>query len=168
MSDEASGKNTEAQVASLFARYEPAMVKLGKALRAKLQRRLPGLNEIVYLYENQHSLVIAYSPSAGGGGSDAICGMALYPDRAKLFFNHAAQLTKADPQKLLEGSGKMVRYVALEAAADLDRPEIEALLAAAVKLAKLRLDPRAKGAVVLKAEEQKQRALRAKQTKARR
>ncbi|MGH6890294.1 MAG: hypothetical protein ACREHF_14055 [Rhizomicrobium sp.] len=42
--------NAETQLASYFAKYEPAMVKLGKALRAKLRARLPGLFEIVYVY----------------------------------------------------------------------------------------------------------------------
>ena len=49
-------------------------------------------------------------------------------------------------------------------AADLDRAEIEALMAAAVKIAKLRLDANSKGSVILKAESQKKRALRAKKT----
>lgn len=154
--------NPEAQLARFFARYEPAMVKLGKALRAKLRARLPGLNELVYVYETQNSLVIAYSPTEGGGGSDALCGIALYPDRAKLFFTHGVRLSKSDPQKLLQGSGKTVRHVVLKEAADFDRAEIEALMAAALKLAKLRLDANAKGSVIIKAEAQKQRAMRAK------
>jgi hypothetical protein len=45
--------------------------------------------------------------------------------------------------------------------ADFDRVEIEVLMAAALKLAKVRLDPSAKGSVIIKAEEQKQRARRA-------
>ena len=39
--------NAEAQLASYFAKYDPAIVKLGKALRAKLRARLPGLFEVV-------------------------------------------------------------------------------------------------------------------------
>jgi hypothetical protein len=38
--------NSERQLESYFSKYEPAMVKLGKALRAKLRARLPGLFEI--------------------------------------------------------------------------------------------------------------------------
>ena len=45
--------------------------------------------------------------------------------------------------------------------ADFDRAEIEALMAAALKLAKLRLDASAKGAVIIRAEAQRQRARRA-------
>jgi len=152
--------NPETQLASYFAQYEPAIVKLGKALRAKLRARLPGLSEIVYVYENQDALVISYSPTEQG--FEGVCGLSVYPREVKLFFGQGAQLSKSDPNKLLQGSGKTVRHVVLSAAADLERPEIEALMAAAVKLAKLRLDPGAKGSVIIKAEAQKQRARRAK------
>jgi hypothetical protein len=150
--------NPETQLESYYAKYEPAMVKLGKALRAKMRARLPGLNEIVYVYASQDSLVIAYSPTERGGGSDAPVGIALYPSCAKLFFTQGALLSKSDPSKLLQGSGKTVRHVVLNAATDFDRPEVEALMAATLKLAKVRLDPTAKGSVIIKAEEQKKRA----------
>ncbi|HEX3432099.1 MAG TPA: DUF1801 domain-containing protein [Rhizomicrobium sp.] len=135
------------------------MAELGTALRAKLRARLPGLFEIVYVYENQNALVISYSPTERG--YEAVCSISVYPRLVKLGFGKGAQLSKSDPNKLLHGHGKMVRYVALNSVADLDRAEIEGLIADAVKLAKLRLDPNAKGAVIIKAEEQKQRARRA-------
>jgi hypothetical protein len=161
MSDEERVSNAEAQLASYFAKYEPAMVKLGKALRAKLRARLPGLFEIVYVYESQNSLVISYSPTEHG--HEGLCSIALYPSCVKLFFNmQGGLLSKSDPNKLLQGSAKTVRYVVLNAVADFDRAEIEALMAAALKLAKLRLDASAKGSVIIKAEAQKQRAHRAK------
>ena len=152
--------NAEAQLASYFAKYEPAIAKLGKALRAKLRARLPGLFEVVYVYESQDALLIAYSPT--GRGYDAPCSIGLYPDRVNLFFGQGAQLSKSDPGKLLQGRGKTVRHVVLNRAADFDRAEIQAFLAAALKLAKLRLDASAKGGVIVKAEEQKQRARRAR------
>ena len=86
----------------------------------------------------------------------------LDPRGAKLFFGKGAQLSKSDPNKLLQGSGNQtVRHLVLDSVADFDREEVEALMAAAVKIAKLRLDPGAKGAIIIKAEAQKQRALRA-------
>jgi hypothetical protein len=91
----------------------------------------------------------------------------LYPRSTKLFFAHGALLSKADPCKLLQGRGK-VRHVVLNSIADFDRPEIEVLMAAALKLAKLRLDASAKGSVIVRAEAQKQRARRAATAKARR
>lgn len=148
----------ETKIASYFAKYSAPIAKLGKALRAKMRARLPGLFEIVYVYENQNSLVIAYSPTEHGGGSDAICGIGIYPDSAKLFFTQGKALAKADAGKLLQGSGKLVRHVVLNAAADLDRAEIEALIAASLAIGKVRVKPGAKGGVVIKADEQKQRA----------
>jgi hypothetical protein len=151
--------NAEIRLASYFAKYEPAIAKLGKALRAKLRGRLPGLFEVVYVYENQNSLVISYSPTENG--YDGLCSIALYPRLVKLFFAQGALLSKSDPNKLLQGSGKTVRGVVLNSVADFDRAEIEVLMAAALKLADLRLNASAKGSVIIRAEAQKQRALRA-------
>jgi hypothetical protein len=149
--------NAETQLAGYFAKYEPAMAKLGKALRAKLRARLPGLFEIVYMYENQNALVFSYSPTERG--YEGVCSISVYPHVVKLGFGKGAELSKSsDPNKLLQGSGKTARYVELSSVADFDRAEIERLIADAVKLAKLRLDPNAKGAMVIKADEQKQRA----------
>lgn len=151
--------NPEMQLASYFAKYEPAMAKLGKGLRARLRARLPGLFEVVYVYESQSSLVISYSPTENG--YDAVCTLALYPSVVKLFFAHGPQLAKSDPGKLLQGRGKAVRYVELNSVADFDRPEIEALMTATLSLAKVRLEASAKGSVIIKAEEQKERAKKA-------
>jgi len=152
--------NAETQLASYFAKYEPAIVKLGKALRTKLRDRLPGLFEVVYVYENQNALVIAYSPTENG--YDGLCSIGLYPDCVKLFFAQGALLSKSDPNKLLQGRAK-VRHVVLNTVADFDRAEIEVLMAAALKLAKLRLNASAQGSVIIRAEAQKQRARRASQ-----
>ncbi|NOT33223.1 MAG: hypothetical protein HOP12_03535 [Candidatus Eisenbacteria bacterium] len=151
--------NAETQLASYFAKYEPAMAKLGKALRAKLRARLPGLFEIVYVYESQNALVISYSPTENG--YEGLCAIALYPREVKLSFGQGARLSKSDPNKLLQGRGTTVRHVVLNTVADFDRAEIEVLMAAALKLAQLRLDASAKGSVIIRAEAQKQRALRA-------
>jgi hypothetical protein len=160
--------DAETQLAGHFAKYEPAMIKLGKALRAKLKARLPGLFEIVYMYENQDALVLSYSPT--GRGFEAVCSISVTPDAVKLGFGKGAELAKSDPNKLLQGSGKTARYVELNSVAAFERGEVQALIAAAVKLAKLRLDPDAKGAMIVKADEQKRRAHRAarptKRTKA--
>jgi hypothetical protein len=149
--------DAETQLAGYFATYERAIAELGKALRAKLRARLPGLSEIVYVYENQNALVISYSPTEHG--HQGVCSLALYPDGVKLYFAQGALLSPADPNKLLQGRAT-VRHVVLSSVADFDRAEIEALMAAASKLAKLRLDPSAEGAVIIKAEAQKQRARR--------
>jgi hypothetical protein len=153
-------KSAEAQVTSFFAKYAAPIAKLGKALRTKLRARLPGLMELVYVYERQDSLVLSYSPTETG--SAGVCALALYPDRVRLFFTGGAHLSKADPQGLLQGGGKEVRFVEMTAVADYDRPEIEALVAAALKLGRIDLDAGGKHVTVIKAEAQKKRAARAK------
>lgn len=150
--------SAEAQLASFFAQYDPEIMRLGKALRAKLRARLPGLFEIVYVYESQNSLVISYSPTEHG--YEGLCSLALFPDRVHLYFGQGASLSNSDPNELLQGRGKTVRHVVLNAVAEFHRPEIEALMAAALKLAKLRLDANARGSVIIRAEAQKQRARR--------
>ncbi|MBK7878807.1 MAG: DUF1801 domain-containing protein [Planctomycetes bacterium] len=152
----------ETQLASFFAKYDPKIAKLGKALRVKLRARLPGLFEIVYVYENQDALVLSYSPTERG--HEGVCGLAVYPDKVNLYFGQGARLSKSVPKGLLQGSGKTVRHVELKSTADFERAEIEALIAAAVTLAKLRLDPSAKGSMIVKAEEQRKRARRAAKT----
>ena len=156
--------NAESQLASYFAKYEPAIAKLGKALRAKLRARLPGLFEVVYVYEGQKALVISYSPTERG--YEGLCSIGLYPGQVKLFFSQGARLSKSDPSKLLQGRSA-TRHVELKSVADFGRPEIEALLAAALKLAKLRLDAGAKGSVIIRADAQKQRRARSKTKAAR-
>lgn len=156
--------SSETQIASFFAQYEPATAKLGKALRKKLRARLPGMSEVVYVYERQKSLVIAYSPT--GQGYEALCSLAVDPRGVRLYFAGGPKLSKSDPHKLLQGTGGKVRYVVLNSIADYERAEIEALMTAALKLADVRLDADAKGTVILKAAEQKQRASRtAKKTR---
>ena len=146
----------ETQIASCLARYEPALAKAGKASRAKLRARLPGLNEIVYMYEKQEAFVISYSPSEHG--KDGVCALRLSPDGLSLYFTQGAALSKSDTGKLLQGSGAGVRHVPLRTAAELDHAGIEALILAALKLARLPPDASGKGSVIMKVEEQKKRA----------
>lgn len=151
---------TEQQLANFFAKYDPAIAKLGKALRTKLRARLPGLFEIVYVYASKNSLVISYSPIDKGYGG--VCAIWLEPASVKLYFGRGAELAHADPNELLQGRGATVRHIVMNAAKDLERAEIEALIVAALELAEVRLDPNAKGTVIVKAEEQKQRAAKAR------
>ena len=111
----------ETQIASFFGKYDPPMRDLGVALRARLRARLPGLTEIVYVYERQNALVISYSPSEHG--YEGLCALSVYPDRAQLSFSQGAHLAESDPKKLLQGRGTTVRHVVLRAV-----PEFQALV----------------------------------------
>jgi hypothetical protein len=127
-------------------------------LRAKLRARLPGLFEIVYVYENQDALVISYSPTEDG--YEGLCSIGAVPRGGELFFGQGARcrsrIEQAASGERQDGASRRA-----ELDGEFDRPEIEALMAAALNLAKVRLDASAKGAVILRAEAQKQRTRRA-------
>src|SRR5471032_2233845 len=92
------------QLADLFARCPPELVKTAKAARARLSQRLPGAVEMVY---DTYALVIGFSPTERP--SDAIVSIAIYPRWVNLFFLQGAHLP--DPEGVLEGSGNHVRFI---------------------------------------------------------
>jgi hypothetical protein len=104
MSNEERVTNAETLLQNFFSKYEPARVRFGKAMRAKLRKRLPGLFELVYVYENQNALVISYSPTENG--VEGLCSFALYPHSVKLFFGQGAGLSKSDPHKLCKAAAR--------------------------------------------------------------
>jgi hypothetical protein len=65
-----------------------------------------------------------------------------------------------DPKKILQGSGNQNRYIRLESAATLARPEVEALIRAAIAQAKTPLPERGRGYTVIKSVSAKQRPRR--------
>ena len=75
-----------------------------------------------------------------------------------LFFLQGEKLR--DPKKILLGSGNQVRFIRLESAGDLARPEVEALLAAAAAQAKTPLAPSGKGKLIIRSVSAKQRPRR--------
>jgi hypothetical protein len=102
--------------------YASAIQTVARSARARLRAQLPGAVEIVY--DNYNALVVGFSPT--DRASDAICSIALYPRWVTLFFLDGAALP--DPRGILTGSGKVVRHVVLESAADVDSPAVRALL----------------------------------------
>ena len=147
-------KSSEKQLAAFIAKYTPEIGALAHAALAKMRARLPGAIELVY--DNYNALAIGFGPTERA--SDAIFSIALYPRWVSLFFLHGASLP--DPQKLLKGSGKRVRYIVLEDAATLDKPAVRALIAQALKGAAKPLDGASPGRIVIKSVLAKQRPRR--------
>jgi hypothetical protein len=110
------------QLTAFLSKYDGDIQRTARAALAKLRKLLPGAIELVY--DNYNALVIGFGPSERA--SDAIVSIALYPKWVTLFFLEGHRLR--DPHKLLGGGGKIVRQIRLESAADLDRPEIVALI----------------------------------------
>jgi hypothetical protein len=75
-----------------------------------------------------------------------------------LCFINGARLP--DPQNVLVGSGKQTRFIRLPSAAVLERPEVKALLAAAIADSKTPFPSRGRGKLVIRSVSSKQRPRR--------
>jgi hypothetical protein len=144
----------ERELQTMIDKYTPEIATLARACLKKMRSKLPGATQLVY--DNFNALAIGFCPSERA--SEAIFSIALYPRWVTLFFLQGAGLP--DPDKLLKGSGKVVRHVVLAAAADLDKPAIQALMTVAMNRAKEPIDPAAKGHLEIRAISAKQRPRR--------
>src|SRR5215471_19003479 len=147
-------KAPEEQLADFIAKYTPEVGALAQAALAKMRARLPGAFELVY--DNYNALAIGFGPTERA--SDAIFSIALYPRWVSLFFLRGADLS--DPQKLLKGSGKQVRHIVLESAADLDKPAVKALMNRALERSAKPLDSANPGQILIKSISARQRPRR--------
>jgi len=145
-------KSAEKQLAEFIARYTPEIAARAKEVLAAMRRRLPPAIELVY--DNYNALVVGFGPT--DCASDAVFSIVLYPRWVTLFFLHGATLP--DPSKVLKGSGKIVRHVVLDSAADLDKSAIRKLMDRA--LAACEEPFPAKRQLVIKSISAKQRARR--------
>jgi hypothetical protein len=116
--------------------YTPAVASIARGAIARLRRQLPGAIELVG--DRYTGLVIGFSPTERPW--DAPLSIVLYPRWVNLFFLKGAVLR--DPGKLLEGSGKVVRHLTLHDPAQLDDPEVQALIAQARSQARTKFPQR--------------------------
>ncbi len=138
-----------------LAKFSPEIQKTTKAVLVKMRSRVPGACEVVY--DNYNALVVGFSATEKTWNS--VFSIAVYPRWINLFFlQNALDLT--DPEKLLQGRGKVVRSIRLTSAADLDRPAVRALMRQALSLADPPYDCRAKGRIVIRSISKKQRSRR--------
>ena len=150
-----SGQRTaEAELRSWIERLDPEIRKLARAVRAAMRKRLPTAHELAYDYKS--FVVLAYS--ATERGIDGIASIAARPDGVRLYLTGGPQLS--DPTKLLQGTGKQVRFLRLEAASRLAHPDVKALIDAAIEQARVRLPAEGKGRLVLRSDASKQRPRR--------
>ena len=144
----------EGQLDSFLDKYTPAIATLARACLKKMRARLPGAVQLVY--DNYNALVIGFGPSERA--SEAMFSIVLYPRWVTLFFLRGAGLP--DPLRLLKGSGKVVRYIRLASAADLDLPAVQELMVQALRRAEAGIDPAAPGRLVIRSISAKQRPRR--------
>src|SRR4051794_19020954 len=118
-------------VDDLLRVYPPDVQALASGTRQLVKKVLPGISENA---DTSASLVgYGYAPGYRG----MVATMILSRGGVKLGLAWGATLP--DPRKLLEGTGKVHRYVAIREARDLKRPGISALLKGASRLCRERL-----------------------------
>lgn len=141
----------DAQFAAFLSRFPPEIVALVKRCLPKLRRALPGATRLVYDYRD--SLVVSFSPS--DRGYEGVVSIAVDARRVRLYLPKDTP----DPAGRLEGSGSKVRSVVVEAASDLDRGELHALILAAIRHSGVTF-PRARSSRVLIRSETRKKAPR--------
>src|SRR6202521_4156709 len=149
----ASGE-AEKRLKQFVDKFEPKNQTLIRAVRKALRARFPTAYELVY--DNYNFFVIGYSPTERP--SDAIISMAAGASGIGLCFIRGASLS--DPKKILLGSGKQTRFIRLESAGVLARPEVETLLAAAIAQEKTPPPKTGRGTLIIRSVSAKQRPRR--------
>lgn len=151
---QAKTKTSASQLAAFIAKYTPEIARRARAVLARMRARLPGAVELVY--DNYNALVVGFGPSERS--SEAPFSIVLYPRWITLFFLQGAHL--ADPDRVLKGSGRQVRYVILETADTIDEPPVDALMREALRQVQWSPSGRRSRKLIIRAVMVKQRARR--------
>ena len=144
----------EQQLADFIEKFDSKNAALIRSVRKVLRRRLPTANELVY--DNYNFFVIGYCSTERP--SDCILSIAAGANGVGLSFYYGATLP--DPCKLLLGSGRQNRFIRIESVATLTRPEVEALIAAAIAQGKRPLNGSGRGKLIIRSISKKQRQRR--------
>jgi hypothetical protein len=139
------------QLETFIDKFEPKHRTLIRQARRALRARFPTAHELAY--DNYNFFVIGYSPTERP--SDAIVSLTAAANGVGLCFIRGATLR--DPKKVLQGSGKQTRFIRLESVDVLARPEVEALIAAAIAQAKTALPKTGRGRLIIRSVSAKQR-----------
>jgi Domain of unknown function (DU1801) len=141
------------QVEGFIDKFDPAMGKRIREVRAALRKRFPTAIELVY--DNYNFFVIGYC--ATEKSSDCIVSLAANSKGVGLSFYYGADVP--DPHGILQGSGSQNRFVRLEGAKTLKDPHVAEAIDAAVAIAETPL-PKEKGYTVVRSVSAKQKPRR--------
>ena len=146
--------DAEKQLKAFIGKFDAKDQQRLRAVRAAIRKRLPTAKELVW--DSYNFLLIGYSPTERP--SDSIVSIAARADGVGLCFIRGAALP--DPAKLLLGSGNQTRFIRLESAAVLARPEVESLLAAAIARARTPFPATGRGKLLIRSVSARQRPRR--------
>lgn len=144
-----------AQLDAFLDKFTPAIAAEARAALRKMRARLPGACELVY--DNYNALAIGFAPS--DRTSDAIFSVAVFPRWVSLFFLLNGPRLR-DSHGYLQGTGNQVRHIKLARAAVIDDPGVQDLIAQALELAEIPIDPAQPRRLIIKSISAKQRPRR--------
>jgi hypothetical protein len=153
-SAKAASTDPEEALQKFIDKFEPKNQALIRAMRKALRKRLPTANELVY--DNYNFFVIGYCSSERP--SDCIVSIAAGGNGVGLSFYYGSTLR--DPHRILQGSGSQNRFIRMESAETLGRPEVDELIAAAVAQGRTPLPASGKGRLIIRSISAKQRPRR--------
>jgi hypothetical protein len=142
------------QLQGFINKFEPKHRALIRAVRKVLRKQLPTANELVW--DNYNFFVLSYGSTERP--SDCIVTIAAAANGVGLSFYRGTALP--DPKKILLGSGTQNRFIRIESADVLARPEIEALITAAIAQAKTPLPNEGGGRLIIRSISSKQKPRR--------
>jgi Domain of unknown function (DU1801) len=146
--------DAEVQLQSFIDKFDAGNAKLIRDLRRALRSRFPTCAELVY--DNYNFLVIGYSPSERP--SDYIVSIAASAAGIGLSFNRGSELS--DPEGLLQGSGKVNRFIRLPSVDVLERPEVDRIIERACDLSRVPRPWSCEGRLIIRSISSKQRSRR--------
>ena len=109
------------------------IIDLFTDLREYILALYPNSNELVY---HTHALTAVFSIS--DKLSDAFCMLPIYTNHLNLGFNKGTLLK--DPNKLLTGTGNLIRHVDVKKTSDYRNPKVKALIQEAIDFANKDMD----------------------------
>jgi hypothetical protein len=151
---DADSESAEKQLERFLDAYTPEIAAFARVALSKMRKRLP--NSVEMVYDNYNALVCGFGPTERA--SEAIFSIVMFPRYVSLCFLQGAVLP--DPDGLLQGEGNVVRSIRLEDEKTLDRADVKAMMATALKMAKVPMDKRAAYKLVIKSISPKQRPRR--------
>lgn len=107
---------------------DPALIDLFQDLRDYILELCPDSNELLY---HTHALTSVFSISEKL--SDAFCMLPIYTNHLNLGFNKGTLLK--DPNKLLTGTGNLIRHIDIKKPSDYRNPQVTELIKAAIEFA---------------------------------
>ena len=150
----AAGAPPAKQLAGFIAKFDLKIATVIRSARQVLRKRYPTANELVY--DNYNFFVIGFCTTERP--SDCMFSLAANAKGVRLSFYYGSTLP--DPHKILLGSGNQNRFIRLERAATLAKPEVRDLLFAAVTQADPPLPSSGRSRLIIRSIAAKQRPRR--------